>query len=284
MVCNCTGKVAMPSTSIESSSSETFRFAAGTRFCVYAGSALFSMGGIAALLQGSLAGLFLLAFAVIGIWACIETAGKATVTESGIEYKKPFFPPRKGRWQDIVSLEANESMSRLELKMHADGDIRLPTQLVGYIRILNAIRRHRKDLFAVRRITRFQRKRITAYAMLACGAMLLCFALFLPGEADDQWARMVLLGFALFGPCILLFQLIELVIEDPYLTLRYPFHEKRIPKREIRNIKLEQGAGRYGVRVCFIAIDKRDGERIKLNGFRQGDMEASEAMRTWLYG
>ena len=261
---------------------ETYRFARSTRFWMYTGSVLLAVGAVAAAVEHQPDGLLLLPFAVLGLRMSIETSGKATVTESGIQYKKPFCVIRTIQWQDIVDLKEHGLLSRLEIRSRGADSLYLPNQLEGFTIILETLRRHRPDLFTAHGRTHFHRKAFVTFFMCAFGVMVLGLVLFLPGGVDEQWARVVLLGFAVLCPAALLFEVRDLVIEESYLRLKYPFRENYISRNDVQEVGLEQEARCYGTRSTIVALYRRDGKKIKLGGFREGDLEVHEALQLWL--
>lgn len=264
-----------------SKSSITYSFSGITRFWMYLGSLLFLFGGSVAIFQEFLVGLMFFGFAFLSIWMTIETSTKIITTNSGIRREKHFFTTKTVRWESIVGIIDNRILSRLEIQTDQNEKLYLPNQLDNFNVLVETLRKNRHDLFLVNGITQFHRSKFITYLMIVLGLIMLSFALFLPSDGDDFWARLILFGLALFCPFTLLFEIRELEIEEEYLKIKYPFRKKSLSAKDIAEISLSQEAGRYGARTILIFIIKLNGKKIKIGGFREGDLIVNEALQEW---
>lgn len=248
---------------------------------MYLGSLLFLFGGSVAIFQEFPVGLIFFAFASLCIWMAIETSTKIIITSTNLKREKHLYPDRIINWQSIVSLYDNRLMSRLEILTNENEKLYLPNQLENFHFLIETIRKKRPDLFSVDGLNHFHRSKFITYLMIVLGLMMLGFGLFLPSDGDDFWARFIILGFALLCPFALLFEVQELIIMNDHFTLKYPFRLKQISKKDISEISLEQEVGRYGARTTLIYVFLINEKKIKLAGFREGDLKVHESLQKW---
>jgi len=123
-----------------------FQFPPVYRLLMYFFLIIFGCGGLLVATQALLPGLFFIVIAVFVGLIAIVFSPKVEITETAIRVSS-LLGSSEARWDDIKSMKSGWMNQTLELHKGSGEIVKISTQVSGYPRILQIMRRKRPDLF-----------------------------------------------------------------------------------------------------------------------------------------
>jgi hypothetical protein len=252
------------------------------------------------------AAFFLLVFA--GVWS---VSTWIELSEQGIRTAHLFgLGSKQVSWDGIAHIKSNTRQQNLQLTTRSGETIKITSQVSGYPKIVEALRRRRPDLFGAAVSNSYSSGHAspssTGYGGSSSSAasftgtktfskslfkqywpqliVVPCF-FFAAWVAIDQPENRVgaIIATAILGVMIILpfFQVSSIKLEPNKLTIETLFEEKVLSASEVKEIKMGSIRGRYGRVTHYVEILLSSGKRYPVQGFSEGDEIMYGILSNW---
>ena len=268
-------------------------------------------GGLLIATQNLLGGMFFLGLGLIMLVMVLFFTPKVEVRDSGIRVANAFSGVEVP-WDGIAKVKSNAMKRRLELHKKNGDVVKVSTQVSGYPRIVESLRKRRPDLFGSSRTSSMSTSAFesgdvsgispasTAHAPTFAGDRVfkksffkqygsylivipLCLFAAWTAYAEPQYrvGASISAIFCLVMMILPLFQVNVVKVEQKKLTIESLFEAKEFSAKEIREIKMQTVRGRYGQVTNLVNIIPIKGKNYPLQGFSEGDEIIYGVLTNW---
>jgi len=289
-----------------------FKYPLFWRIFMYFFVVVLGCGGLLLATQSLLAGLFFFGLGLIMLVVAFALSPTVEISTTGIR-ASGMFSSTESDWDEIVKMKSSAMKRRLELTKRNGEVVKVSTQVSGYPRIVEIVRKKRPDLFGIASTSSIQSSTSafegssslsTGYSSTGStpsftgtklfkkgmfaqyGVILLMIPLCMVGAwftimNDDKFAGIGISLVGLLFMAISLFSINQVKLEPNKLTTETFFGEKEYTAREIKEIAMKTVRGRYGAATNFVNIKPVKGGDISMAGFPEGDEIIYGALINW---
>ncbi len=280
-----------------------FKYPLFWRILVYFLVVLFGFGGLVVATQNLLTGTFFLGLGLIMLVTAFALSPTVEVSAKGIRASGMFSTAGVG-WSEIARMKSNSMKRRLELTKHNGEVVNVSTQVSGYPRIVEILKKKRPDLFGTEQKPQMQTsafsssfddrstagsggpgpapafkgtktfrksflKQYGSYLIVIPFCLIAAWTVY--AEPQYRVGAGLSVIFCLVMIVLPLFQVSTVRVEPDRLTIQTMFEEKVFSAKEISGIKMQTVRGRYGRATNSVNILPVKGKNYPLQGFSEGD-------------
>jgi hypothetical protein len=283
----------------------TFALPLFWRLFMYAFPVFFGLIGLFIAFANVLYSLPFLGLALLLGFAAMAFSPKVEITESAIRAYGMFDSP-EAQWSEIVQMKSNPLKRRLELSK-ANGDvIGVSTQVSGYPRIVEIIRKKRPDLFtsspsvkptgldasvektvepnrepAFTGVRTFKKKWFAQYGVFLLMSPFCLFGVGLLAMYEDKFVGVGIGGVGVFFIVMSLFSIYQVKVEPNKISTESFFTQKEYAANQIKEIRMKTVRSRHGIATNLVSIEPMEGSAISLGGFPDGDEVIYGVLQDW---
>ena len=219
-------------------------------------------------------GLVFLGFTAMSFYGFYCFSKRIQISGSHIMERNLLGSSRSLDAKEIASIRSRTLLGRIELiDKTCSPAFKIDYQIRGFLTILNWLRAQRPDLWKESRARSvFHRSAVVPVLIFVSGAILLALGVITLSDSPVSWASVFLIVVGIFSPLCLVAEVKTITLEPTSLLLKYPLRERRIDYNEITSVRLEQESSGHGSRTNVIAVYLESGKRLKLCGFKDGDI------------